>query len=156
MDTIDLEGLRCSTVFIERLQTITVRGRKVQKELTFNNFEEIVTTLFNIDKNCTIFPWWYRNSEGLSKLNMNRNMSTNKRELLVYVYTRFLKEDSYPYIRLLVGHSKKRKYLNSVAMEEAHHKHIMYVNVDKLQAKETLCIGLLIESHLKVANAVNL
>jgi len=87
---------------------------------------------------------------------MNRNMPTNKRELLVYVDNLFLKEDSYPYIQFSVGHNKRRNCIDLMALKEALHKHGIYVNVDKLQEKETLCIGWWMRSHPKAVNAPDL
>ena len=47
----------------------------------------------------------------------------------------FKKEDSYPYIRFLVGHNKKRKYMDIEGMKDSLKKHGIYVSVDKIQAK---------------------
>ena len=60
---------------------------------------------------------------------------------MVYVDKCFLKEDSYPYIRFLAGHNKKIKCIDSTALKEGINKHGIYVNVDKMQAKETLYLG---------------
>lgn len=49
------EELRYSTIFKGILQTIVVSGRKAQEEAALNNFEEIVTAFFYLDKSATIF-----------------------------------------------------------------------------------------------------
>ena len=86
MSTTDLDGLKYSTIFKGRLQTIVVSGRKAQEEAALNDFEEIVTALFDLDKSCTILPWRQGNSEGINKSNINKNMPTNKRDLMPCVW----------------------------------------------------------------------
>ena len=83
-------------------------------------------------------------------------MPTHKRELMVYVDKCFLKEDSYPYIRFSVGHNKKRKCIDSTALKEGLMTHGIHVNADKMQVKETLCLGWLMGSHPKAVNAADL
>ena len=53
----ELVGMRYSTIFKGTLQTIEMSGRKAQEEVALNDFEEVVTALFDLDKSCTILTW---------------------------------------------------------------------------------------------------
>ena len=76
--------------------------------------------------------------------------------MLHYVDKCYLNVGSYPYVRFIVQHNKKPVHFESEELKLKLKEEQIYLNVDRLQSRNTICIGWLMGSHPKAVNSRDL
>ena len=142
------------TIFKARLPSVQVEDMDEAIEGVVNNFKSMIKEMMSIDKKLILSLWW--DSKGSPTKCNKGEFPVNKNELLHYVDKCFLKQSTYPYIQFIVEHSKKvEEFADPDFLAHLKDNKIL-LNKDRLQSRNTICIGWLMGTHPKSVNARDL
>ena len=137
---------------------VKVRLAKVKTDATgdaeaVQSFVTVANSLLKLDPRIVIHPWGAKANYNFAKpITKNSAKPTTKENLYNYVDRIFIRENSFPYVRMLTSHDVHRTELSSETFTTNIRDQGINLWIDAIQAETIKTAGWLLGSHPEILN----